>query len=264
MQAALDACCRSHSRVRSWKMPATNFVRKKPGLVLFLFSAQAILLILLVLSGLFVINRLGGPSYLLFKIRYGSEVSGWSQGRREMLEAVDALDPNAIVFIGDSITHQAEWGELLQNPHVKNRGVDGDTTDQVLSRLDGLKKIKPRAVLLMIGINDLASRQPSDVFSRIQLIVSRIANDTPQTDIIIQSVIPINNSVKYQYRNNEDVQALNTLLSFYCGQKNFRFIDVHKALVDQDGNLDRNFTFDGIHLNGAGYSRWVDLLRDIQ
>ena len=33
-----------------------------------------------------------------------------------------------ILFIGNSITDGGEWSELFQDPHVKNRGISGDTT----------------------------------------------------------------------------------------------------------------------------------------
>lgn len=245
-------------------MSVISFVKDKPRILLVLVAVQAMSLAFLIAATLFVVNKLGGPSYLLFKIRYGSDVSGWSQGRREMLEAVDVHDPEAIIFIGDSITHQAEWSELLHDPHIKNRGVDGETTDQVLSRLDGLKKIQPRTVMLMIGINDLASRKPEQVFANIALIVKRILSDSPSSKIVIQSVLPVNNQVKFQYRSNDDVRKLNFLLIDYSRQNKFQFIDVHRVLVDQDGDLDRAYTFDGIHLNGAGYQLWVDLLRSIR
>lgn len=245
-------------------MSVISFVRNKPRVVLLLVVVQAMSLALLIAATLFVVNKLGGPSYLLFKIRYGSDVSGWSQGRREMLEAVDVHDPEAIVFIGDSITHQAEWSELLHDPHIKNRGVDGETTDQVLSRLDGLKKIQPRMVMLMVGINDLASRKPDEAFANIALIVKRILAGSPSSKIVIQSVLPVNNQVKFQYRSNDDVRKLNSLLVDYSKQNQLQFVDVYRVLIDQGGNLDKAYTFDGIHLNGAGYQRWVDLLRSIR
>lgn len=31
-----------------------------------------------------------------------------------------------IIFLGNSITNGGEWSELLNNKHVKNRGISGD------------------------------------------------------------------------------------------------------------------------------------------
>ena len=152
---------------------------------------------------------------------------------------------------------------MLQDPHIKNRGVDGHTTDQVWSRLDGLKRIQPRTVLLMIGINDLASQKPDRVFSKIDSIVKQIAVNSPSSKIIIQSVLPVNNKIKFQNRSNDDVRTLDALLEDYSVKNQLQFMDVYRVLVDQRGSLDEAYTFDGIHLNGAGYQRWAALLRGL-
>jgi hypothetical protein len=44
--------------------------------------------------------------------------------------------PKDIIFLGNSITAGAEWNELLQNEHARNRGISGDITFGVLERLD--------------------------------------------------------------------------------------------------------------------------------
>lgn len=46
-----------------------------------------------------------------------------------------------ILFIGNSITDGGEWSELFQNPHVKNRGISGDTTwESMIESLSSLKE----------------------------------------------------------------------------------------------------------------------------
>lgn len=60
-----------------------------------------------------------------------------------------------ILFIGNSITDGGEWSELFQNPHVKNRGISGDTTWGVYDRISVLLKGKPAQIFLMIGINNV-------------------------------------------------------------------------------------------------------------
>nr|WP_313770070.1 GDSL-type esterase/lipase family protein [[Scytonema hofmanni] UTEX B 1581] len=59
-----------------------------------------------------------------------------------------------IIMLGDSITDEGEWTELL-GLNVKNRGISGDTTERILHRLDSILESKPKQVFLMIGINDL-------------------------------------------------------------------------------------------------------------
>jgi len=59
-----------------------------------------------------------------------------------------------IIMLGDSITDEGEWTELL-GLNVKNRGISGDTTERILHRLNSILESKPKQVFLMIGINDL-------------------------------------------------------------------------------------------------------------
>jgi hypothetical protein len=60
---------------------------------------------------------------------------------------------NEIVFLGNSITDGAEWFELLGNKRCRNRGISGDVTEGVLLRLDGVTKLKPSSIFILIGIN---------------------------------------------------------------------------------------------------------------
>ena len=43
-----------------------------------------------------------------------------------------------IVFLGDSITFREDWNVLLGVSDIVNAGVSGNTTDDVLARLDGV------------------------------------------------------------------------------------------------------------------------------
>src|SRR5688572_6232361 len=61
-----------------------------------------------------------------------------------------------VVFLGNSITEEGgDWGQRLGWSHVKNRGISGDVTEGVLIRLGEITHSKPKAVFLLIGINDL-------------------------------------------------------------------------------------------------------------
>lgn len=57
-----------------------------------------------------------------------------------------------IIFLGNSITNGGEWSELLNNKHVKNRGISGDICMGVYDRLDAVLKGKPAKIFLLIGI----------------------------------------------------------------------------------------------------------------
>ena len=68
-------------------------------------------------------------------------------------------DGNRIVFIGDSITEFWERFDLLffSNNNYINRGISSQTTSQILVRFEeDVIHIKPKKVVILAGINDIA------------------------------------------------------------------------------------------------------------
>ena len=62
-------------------------------------------------------------------------------------------------------------------------------------------------------------------------------------------------------KGKEDVvRAYNRILKSMAVEKGYTFIDTYSLFADADGNLDRSFTNDGLHLMGNAYLRWRDFL----
>ena len=86
--------------------------------------------------------------------------------QRATLFEVLPTSKSDIIFLGNSITNGGEWAELLGNPHAKNRGISGDTTQGVLDRLRELGAG---------GVRELAGEPENMVFAlprelRLQLV----------------------------------------------------------------------------------------------
>ena len=103
-----------------------------------------------------------------------------------------------VIFIGNSITEGGEWNELFNNDQkIKNGGISGDITRGVLNRMDELAKRKPAKVFLMIGTNDLARNISTDsVVKNILWFVSYMKQETPSTQIYVQSILPVSDEFK--------------------------------------------------------------------
>ena len=63
--------------------------------------------------------------------------------KRSLFDALP-IRSNDIVFLGDSITDGCEWAELLDNRHVKNRGISADRSGWLLERIDSIIAGRPR------------------------------------------------------------------------------------------------------------------------
>jgi lysophospholipase L1-like esterase len=172
---------------------------------------------------------------------------------------------NEIIFLGNSITDIGEWAEIWQSKHVKNRGISGDNTFGVLARLDEVLSSKPAKVFIMIGINDIAKETPdSAIVSNYNKIISRIKNESPKTKIFVQSILPTNNNFtefKKHQNKTEHVVAVNYALKQLCASMQITYVDLYSSFLDAEGKLDKQYTNDGLHINGYGYIKWKEVLQ---
>ena len=89
-------------------------------------------------------------------------ISTLPNGRAEdYLNSNDQQDKKIIACIGDSLTHGnigQSWVDYLReefpNDIFLNEGINGNTTWQVIQRLDPILECKPDLTILMIGTND--------------------------------------------------------------------------------------------------------------
>lgn len=171
-----------------------------------------------------------------------------------------------IVFLGNSITNGCEWAELLQNPHIKNRGISGDICMGVYDRLDPIVKGKPAKIFLLIGINDVSRGTSADtIVSRIGMIVSKIKKESPQTKIYLQSVLPVNecyNLFGGHTSRWQVVKQINDLLKPLSDREKLTYVDLYSRFVERDtGKMNPQYTNDGLHLLGKGYLLWRDIVK---
>jgi lysophospholipase L1-like esterase len=164
-------------------------------------------------------------------------------------------------MLGDSITDEGEWTELL-GLNVKNRGISGDTTERILHRLDTILESKPKQVFLMIGINDLMNNGKSVTVTleKYKKILREFQEKTPKTKVFVQSVLPVNNKVYLYWEDNNNVVRINSGLKNLAKEFNYEYIDIFVLLLDSENNLDTKYTVDGLHLNGHGYLVWKAVL----
>ncbi len=161
-----------------------------------------------------------------------------------------------VVFLGDSITEGAEWGELLPGLPARNRGIGGDTSQGVLDRLEQIVEGRPAQLFVMIGTNDLGrGENPAAVAANVASLLARMREGSPGTELFVQSVLP--RSAGYAER----IALLNERLRAVAAEHGATWIDLAPAFQADDGSLDAALTNDDLHLLAEGYTRWRDALR---
>lgn len=161
-----------------------------------------------------------------------------------------------IVFVGDSITEFNPIEELIESSlKIYNRGIRGITSLQLLDHLEEqILGLKPKIIFLMIGVNDLKTREPQVVFETILTIIKQVKKNLPQSKIYLQSILPINESSRFirnkNRRSTKTILILNKLLSEI---DNVYWLDLHSLLRDSNNELPERYTTDGVHLTIDAY-----------
>ncbi len=172
------------------------------------------------------------------------------------------LAPHDIVFIGDSITfgHRRDWAKSLNIKNVKNRGIAGDVTAGVLARMNELYHYKPKAIFVLIGINDFhgAKKSPEYIAENTIKISDLMHKNSPETTVYIQTLLPTANKPGY----SKEIKTVNRILSEHKNPS-YTLIDLYSHFADEAGYMKPEYTRDGVHLSGAGYKLWVSLQANI-
>lgn len=176
------------------------------------------------------------------------------------------INSNDIVFLGNSITDGGEFQELLNMPNVKNRGISSDVISGVEKRTAQVMLGKPKKLFLLIGINDVSHNLTvKQLATKYERLVKNIRMLSPSTEVYLQSVMPVNNDFK-RYKSlvgkEKTIKAFNKEIERIAKANGCTFIDLTPALADPStGKLRRNFTNDGLHLTGAGYKAWMNVVK---
>jgi lysophospholipase L1-like esterase len=177
----------------------------------------------------------------------------------------EKAETGKVVFLGNSITEGGNWRKLLKDSSVVNRGISGDNTFGVINRIDEVMRFKPSKLFMLIGVNDLSKSIPnSAVIENIFWIVNMVHSASPKTKIYVQSILPVNPGVKgfmTRFSKQSDIVEINGQLKKYADILKFEYVDIHGAFRDSKEMLDARYTYDGLHLNAAGYQHWVEFLK---
>lgn len=170
---------------------------------------------------------------------------------------------NQTVLLGDSITDFFNWYELFYDfskssgQAVYNRGISGDTTDRLLERLqENVLNIEPKNIVLLIGTNDIGRGLPLSMsIENVSKIIENTKKACPDVNFVVQAVYPINRGMrdKFEKRSNDKIELMNKEFLELSKKYGCQWLDITDKLKDETGNLKKEYTFDGLHLNVSAY-----------
>ncbi|QNE34767.1 SGNH/GDSL hydrolase family protein [Leifsonia shinshuensis] len=157
-----------------------------------------------------------------------------------------------LVLVGDSLTQGGDWEAWMPGEEILNLGVAGDTSDDVVARLNDVVEARPALVALLIGTNDLAWRRSVEhVVRNVETILVTLRKELPEVRILVQSVMPRGHEFADQIRD------INRHLWQFAPTVHAAWLDLWPAMALEDGELNPAYTDDRLHLNPEGYRAWL-------
>ena len=181
-------------------------------------------------------------------------------------DALASAPPPDAVFIGDSITENWSDGDpsMFDARHV-NRGIGGQTSSQLLVRfMADVVALRPRAVHIMIGTNDIAGNTgPASDETFENNVRAMVAIARAHNIRVILAAIPPMATIAWapDLKPIRRVKLLNGWLEKYAQTTNAVFVDYGPVLGDGAGALKLDLGNDGVHPNRNGYAVMAPLAR---
>lgn len=189
-----------------------------------------------------------------------AKLSAYRDANRQ-LTALPA-DARRIVFMGDSITEF--WTPSFWSKSLLNRGISGQTTPQMLLRFrSDVIDLKPRAVVILAGTNDVAGNTgPASE----DMIVGNIASMAELAQahgitVLLCAVLPADRFYwNPELRPADKIASVNQKLKDYAKRKRLVYVDYYEPMVNEHRGLKREYSDDGVHPNVAGYKLMIELV----
>lgn len=160
---------------------------------------------------------------------------------------------------GDETSQFAYW---LMRAHpgwdVRNRGVNGERSDQIRARWDrDVAAANPAAVIIIAGVNDVYQGRPVEHVTRELRAMYDLAA-AARIPVIAGTIVPYNTATAAQ---NAAMQAINAWIRDEAARDaNITFADT-RAAVGRDDNPDMlRSSPDGLHPDADGYKRMAGAL----
>ena len=164
----------------------------------------------------------------------------------------------SMIIFGDSLTEGWDatvWERSLAPRGALNAGVSGDRTDHLLWRLQhgNLAGPQPKAVVLLIGTNDLAyGRSPELTADGIRANLEMLRQRLPEARILLLGLLPREESPSALLR--VEVAQVNRLIRDCADGRHIVYAEIGEVLLDRDGLLPAAISPDQLHFTERGYA----------
>ena len=152
-----------------------------------------------------------------------------------------------VAFLGDSLTDGYDLTRYYPEFTVANRGIGGETTYGLKSRMQtSVYDLKPKVAVMLIGGNNLPT-----MFEDYEDLLVGLKTNLPNTEVVLLSLTAMGKDWAHK---NELACYNNVKIELLAKKYGYSFVDLFTPLFDlQTGEINAAYTTDGAHFTAAGY-----------
>jgi len=159
-----------------------------------------------------------------------------------------------LLFVGDSLTNEADWDMFFPEYKVANLGINADTTQGLIDRLSVITSIEASKVFVLIGVNDIFQHEKTEVIeNNYRKFISYFESEK----VYLFSVLYVGPA--YQEYMERIVRLNSFIEALAVNNDNITYVDLNKTLA-LGLQLNPAYTNDDLHLNGDGYAAWKKII----
>lgn len=182
--------------------------------------------------------------------------------------AADYLDD--ALFIGDSrvegvklysgwdnLTYYAEGGLTVYNIFQREIVQEGN---QTITIEEALQNHSSGKIYLEIGINEMGTGTVDSFMKQYQSVVDHLRELQPDAILFLCGIMVVTEarSETDSIFNNPNINERNERIAALADQKDIFYLDFNEVVMDENGNLNIDYTWDAVHLLGKYDSLWLD------
>ncbi|MBR1871683.1 MAG: acylhydrolase [Bacteroidales bacterium] len=174
--------------------------------------------------------------------------------------------PVAVLY-GDSITDG--WAtadpDFFTKHNFAGRGISGEVTSQMVLRFrKDVVALRPRYVVILAGINDIAH---NNGYCSIDETIGNIMSmcEIARANGIIPVLCTTTPANRIPWRKditavNEKVRQLNDMIRYLAKARNIKLVEYYNNMATEDGDFPAGWANDGIHPTLEGYKAMEEIL----
>ena len=170
----------------------------------------------------------------------------------------------------DNLVKEACFAAEWDTPGViwpqSNDAIDLLTVEERLAGMQALVnewKNNPKKTVLTLGVNGVSSLTENDFKKYYQDLIDVIKKESPDSDIILQSIYPVCDY--YQYVNSismEKINRANSWIAQLASDNGIYYLNTITSLVNEKGYLNNDYcNGDGIHISKQGFDVILNYIR---